>query len=351
MAKMKAAVFVEPGRIVLEEKPIPTAGPGEAVIRMTTTTICGTDIHILKGEYPVEPGLTIGHEPIGVIHELGPGVRGYTVGQRVTVAAVTPCGQCYSCLDGNMAQCGGVPAGGWKLGNTIDGVQAEYALIPNAQLNLAPVPDAVTDEQILLVPDIVSTGFSASEAGEVRIGDTVAVFGLGPIGLCAVAGARLRGAGQVIGVDTVPKRLEKAKAMGADVTIDFRNEDPTARIKELTGGRGVDVAIEAVGLQSSFEGCMKSLRLGGTLSSLGVYSGKIGIELEDWAAGIGEYRIVSSTCPGGKERMRRLMDIVATGRVDFTSLVTHRYSIDDIEEAYAMFAEQRDGVVKVAITF
>jgi threonine dehydrogenase-like Zn-dependent dehydrogenase len=172
---MKAAVFVAPGRIELQEKPVPNVGPTDALVRITTTTICGTDVHILKGEYPVAPGLTVGHEPVGIIEALGAAVRGYRIGQRVIAGAITPCGQCHPCLDGNPSQCGGKAVGGWKFGNTIDGCQAEYVLVPDAQANLAPVPDGLSDEQVLMCPDIMSTGFGGAESGRIKIGDTVAV--------------------------------------------------------------------------------------------------------------------------------------------------------------------------------
>ncbi|HEX6880089.1 MAG TPA: alcohol dehydrogenase catalytic domain-containing protein, partial [Terriglobales bacterium] len=169
---MKALVFHASNDITVESVPIPTAGFGEAVIRVKLTTICGTDLHIVKGEYPVRAGLVLGHEPVGVIHELGPGVTGYAFGERVLVGAITPCGQCQSCLSGNWSQCGG-PLGGWKIGNTLNGAQAEYMLVPHAQANLAKIPDELTDEQVVLLADIASTGFSASESAHVRLGDTV----------------------------------------------------------------------------------------------------------------------------------------------------------------------------------
>jgi alcohol dehydrogenase len=191
---MKAAVFVAPGRIELQERPVPEIGAGEVLLKVTTTTICGTDVHILKGEYPVAPGRIVGHEPVGVIAEIGAGVTGYEVGQRVVVGAITPCGQCGSCLDGQHSQCGGKAMGGWRFGNTIDGCQAEYVRVPDAMANLAPVPEGLTDEQVLMCPDIMSTGFGGAESGHIRIGDTVVVFAQGPIGLCATAGAKLSGA-------------------------------------------------------------------------------------------------------------------------------------------------------------
>jgi threonine dehydrogenase-like Zn-dependent dehydrogenase len=347
---MKAAVFVERGRIVLEERPVPEIGPNDALVRVTTTTICGTDVHILKGEYPVDKGRIIGHEPVGTIAELGAGVTGYTIGQRVIVGAITPCGQCNACLDGRRSQCGGRAMGGWRFGNTIDGCQAEYLRVPFAMANLCPVPDHLTDEQVLMCPDIMSTGFSGAESGEVRIGDVVAVFAQGPIGLCATAGARLRGAGTIIAVDGIAGRLAMAKRLGADVVIDYTERNPVEAILELTGGRGVDVAIEALGTQATFESCLRVLRPGGVLSSLGVYSGKLALPVDAFAAGLGDHRIVTTLCPGGKERMRRLVATVASGRVDLGAMVTHRFSLDRIEEAYDLFANQRDGVLKVAIT-
>ncbi|WP_194721456.1 NAD(P)-dependent alcohol dehydrogenase [Noviherbaspirillum malthae] len=350
MRMMKAAVFHGPNKITLDEKPVPSIGPTDALVKVTTTTICGTDVHILKGEYPVEPGRIIGHEPVGVIAELGDAVRGYTVGQRVIAGAITPCGQCHSCLDGHQAQCGGKAMGGWQFGNTIDGCQAEYVRVPNAMANLAPVPDSLTDEQVLMCPDIMSTGFSGAESGQIRIGDTVVVFAQGPIGLCATAGARLKGATRIIVVDHLSERLETARRMGADTTIDYTAEDPLQRIMDITEGRGADVAIEALGTQQTFESCLRSLKPGGVLSSLGVYSGKLTMPLDAFAAGLGDHKVVTTLCPGGKERMRRLMNVVASGRVNLQPLVTHRFKLDQIEDAYDLFSHQRDGVLKVAIT-
>jgi alcohol dehydrogenase len=356
MTMMKAAVFVERGRIVLDDKPIPDVGPLDALVRITTTTICGTDVHILKGEYPVRPGLTIGHEPVGLIEKLGSAVQGYHEGQRVIAGAITPSGHSHACLSGQCSQDGAGTAhgwkaiGGWKFGNTIDGCQAEFVLVPDAMTNLTPVPGALTDEQVLMCPDIMSTGFSGAERANIRIGDAVAVFAQGPIGLCATAGAKLSGATTIIGVDTVPERLVVARALGATATIDFRRKDPVEEILKLTNGRGVDVAIEALGTQATFEAALRVLRPGGTLSSLGVYSKDLTIPIGPFAAGLGDHTIVTSLCPGGKERMRRLLNVVESGSVDLRSLVTHRFRLDDIEKAYELFANQRDGVLKVAIT-
>ena len=356
MPKMMAAVFAEPGRIVLESRPVPDVGPLDALLRISTTTICGTDVHILRGEYPVAKGLIVGHEPVGIIEKLGSEVKGYKEGQRVVAGAITPSGHSYACLcgahsqDGPATRHGFKPAGGWRFGNTIDGCQAEFVLVPDAMTNLAPVPSDLTDEQVLMCPDIMSTGFAGAESGMVRIGDVVAVFALGPIGLCAALGARLMGATTVIGVDTVPERLAVARKLGIDHVVDFRKQDPVIAIRELTAGRGVDVAIEALGTQQTFENALRVLRPGGTLSSLGVYSSDLRIPLDAFTAGLGDNKIVTSLCPGGKERMRRLMNVIASGRADLGALVTHRFKLADIEQAYDLFAHQRDGVLKVALT-
>jgi threonine dehydrogenase-like Zn-dependent dehydrogenase len=352
MEKMRANVFYGVNDFRVEEVNKPHAGIGEAVIRVTLTTICGTDLHIVRGEYPVKPGLIIGHEPVGIIEELGPGVTGYDIGDRVLVGAITPCGQCRACLSGHLSQCGhgsGYEAiGGWRFGNTINGAQAEYLLVPNAQANLAKIPDNLTDEQVVLLADIASTGFSGAESGGVRIGDSVVVFAQGPIGLCATAGAKLMGASLIIGVDADENRLAMSRRMGADVALDYREVDVLAEVKRLTGG-GADVAIEALGTQQTFESALRSLRPGGTLSSLGVYSGKLQMPYEAFAAGLGDHQIVTTLCPGGKERMRRLMEVVKGGRVDLTPLLTHIVTLDQIGEGYRIFGERLDDVLKVAV--
>ena len=345
---MKALVFEGPGKIAVRKVPIPKPGYGEVVIQVTLTTICGTDIHILRGEYPVKSGLIIGHEPVGRIHEIGPGVTGYALGERVLVGAITPCGQCGFCLNGHLAQCGG-PIGGWRFGNTINGAQAEYVVVPHAQANLAKIPEGISDEQVVLLSDIASTGFSAAESGGVKLGDSVAIFAQGPIGLCATIGARLRGAGKIITVEGDSFRRQMSKRMGANVVLDANDPNLIANIKAATGGEGVDVAIEALGLQATFENALRSLKPGGTLSSLGVYSGKLTIPLDPFAAGLGDHKIVTTLCPGGKERMRRLLALVSEGRVDLTPLLTHRFTLDRLTDAYELFGSRKDNVLKVAI--
>ena len=361
-AMMKAAVFVDKGRIELADKPIPDVGPNDALVRITTTTICGTDVHILKGEYPVAKGLTVGHEPVGVIEKLGSAVQGYTEGQRVIAGAICPNFNSYAAQDGAPSQdgsyliaqglcgCHGYKAtAGWRFGNLIDGTQAEYVLVPDAQANLAPIPDGLTDEQVLMCPDIMSTGFKGAENANIRIGDTVVVFAQGPIGLCATAGARLLGATTIIAVDGNDHRLGIAKKMGADVTLNFRNVDVVDEVMKLTGGKGADSSIEALGTQATFAQAMQVLRPGGTLSSLGVYSEDLSSPLAQFAAGLGDHTIRTALCPGGKERMRRLMNVIAANRLDLGVLVTHQRKLDDIVEAYDLFAHQRDGVLKIAI--
>ncbi|MBI2487948.1 MAG: alcohol dehydrogenase catalytic domain-containing protein [Deltaproteobacteria bacterium] len=349
---MRANVFKGPDKIGLEDRPVPKAGPGEAVVKITLTTICGTDVHIMRGEYPVRKGQIIGHEPIGLIYELGEGVTGYKKGERVAINAITPCGQCEYCLSANWAQCGGF-LGGWKMGNTIDGCQADYVKIPNAMANLTKIPDELSDEDVLFTTDIFSTGLSGAESAHIQVGDIVAVFGQGPIGLSAAAGAKLKGAALIITVDSVPSRIKMSQKMGADVVLNFKKVDPVKEIMKITNGRGVDVAIEAIGLQESFENCVKCTRVGGTISSLGVYPahlGNIGVPLQDFGFGIADKKIVSTLCPGGKERMRRLISLVKNERVNLRQLITHRFSLDEIQEAYRIFSNQLDGVVKVAIT-
>jgi alcohol dehydrogenase len=346
---MKAVVFHGKNRIAVEEVSRPTPAAGEAVIKITLTTICGTDVHIVRGEYPVKQGLILGHEPVGVIEELGAGLEGlYDIGQRVIVGAITPCGQCFYCWNGAHSQCGG-PLGGWRFGNTINGAWAEYLLVPDAKANLAPIPAGLTDEDVVLCPDIFSTGLSGAESGRIRVGDTVAVFAQGPIGLCATVGARLKGASLIIAVDPNQDRLEIARRFGATVTLNGQGTDPVEEIKRLTDGRGVDVAIEALGRQETFENALRAIRPGGTVSSLGVYSGKLVAPYEALHAGLGDQTIVTTLCPGGKERMRRLMAMIECHRVDLSQLVTHRFCLDEIETAFDLFSTGRDGVLKVAL--
>ncbi len=304
----------------------------------------------------------MGHEPVGVIVKLGSSVTGYQEGQRVIAGAICPNFNSYAAQDGAASQDGSYLAAsgrcgchgykltaGWRFGNLIDGTQAEYVLVPDAQGNLAPVPDGLTDEEVLMCPDIMSTGFKGAENANIKIGDTVVVFAQGPIGLCATAGARLLGATTIIAVDGNDDRLQVARNLGADVTLNFKNQDVVAEVMKLTGGKGADSAIEALGTQQTFENALRCIRAGGTVSSLGVYSTDLRIPLDAFGAGLGDHRINTALCPGGKERMRRLMAVIQSGRLDLKPLVTHQYKLENIVEAYDLFANQRDGVLKVAI--
>lgn len=216
--------------------------------------------------------------------------------------------------------------------------------------NLSPVPEGLTDEQVLMCPDIMSTGFGGAEHTNIQIGDTVVVFAQGPIGLCATAGAKLKGASRISAVDSIESRLKTAKSLGADIVINYSKTDPVDEIMRLTEGRGVDVSIEALGTQQTFESCLRVLKPGGTLSSLGVYSVKLALPLKAFAARLGDHKLLTTLCPGGKERMRRLMGIVASERLDLKPMVTPQFKLDDIEKTYDLFSNQRDAVLKVAIT-
>jgi len=348
---MKALVFQDKGKIELVTKPVPEPALGEVLVKLTATTICGTDVHIMKGEYPVKKGLTLGHEPVGVVVKLGQGITTLKVGDRVCVPAITPCGICPWCQEGLSSQCGGVLMGGWKFGNTIDGCQAEYVVVPNAEYNCAPIPAGMTDEEVVMCCDIMSTGFSAIEHANVHIGDSVAVWAQGPIGLCATGAAKLSGATTIITVDGNPERLRISREFGADHPVNFKEVKPQEEIERLTHGRRVDVAVEALGTQPTFESCFRALKCGGKLSSLGVYSNDLRIPCDAMAAGLGDHHILFSLCPGGKERMRRLMECIRMGRFPAKKLITHHFKLDQIVEAYDLFSNQRDGVLKVIITF
>ena len=303
MKTMKAVVFKGKDQIAVEEVPRPAPRAGEAVIRITTTTICGTDVHIVRGEYPVKPGLVLGHEPVGVIEELGAGLEEtYSVGQRVIVGAITPCGQCFYCLNGTHSQCG--RAGGWRFGNTINGAWAEYLLCPTPREPRADSARAVRRRR----PAVSRHFFDRSQRGGKRP-DQGWRFGRrlrpGPDRPVCDARRQAQRGVLIIGIDAVNRRLEVARRFGANVTLNTQDGDPVPEIKRLTEGRGVDVAIEALGRQETFENALRAIRPGGTLSSLGVYSGKLTAPYEAFYAGLGDQKIVTTLCPGGKERMRR----------------------------------------------
>ena len=356
MAKtMKCFVMHGVGRVGVMEKPVPRPGPADAVIRTTAALICTSDVHTVAGAIGDRRDLTLGHESVGVIHELGELAAEsglFKLGQRVAVSAITPCYACDNCQRGYSSQCGGM-LGGWKFANVKDGSFAEYFHVNNAVANLAPIPDGLTDEQAAYCCDMLSTGFVAAEHANIPIGGSVAVFSQGPVGLMATVGARLRGAGLVIGVESVPNRVALAKKYGCDVVVDFTKEDPVAAIRNLTGGKGVDSAIEALGSAQTFAACVSAVRPGGTVSNVGYHGDgdSVPIPRVDWGVGMSDKTIRTALCPGGSERMVRLMRLIEAARVDPLALTTHRFHFRDIEKAFGMMQTKEDGMIKPLISF
>lgn len=350
---MKAFVMKGIGKVGFMEKPVPEdPGPTGAVVKTTRALVCTSDTHTVAGAIGERKDLTLGHEAVGVVYKLGSSVKSVREGARVAVNAITPCYKCENCLRGCPSQCQQM-LGGWKFANIKDGVFAEYFHVNDAEANLAPIPRAVPDESAVYTTDMMSTGFSGAENANIPIGGTVAVFAQGPVGLMATVGSRLLGAGLVIAVETIARRKELAKHFGADVVIDFQEKDPVKAILELTDGQGVDAAIECLGSQQTFEACIKVTRPGGTISNVG-YFGKgeyIGIPRLEWGVGMSDKIIRTALCPGGKERMRRLLRLIATGRVDPTPLTTHRFKFDELEKAFHMMEMKEDGVIKPLILF
>lgn len=352
---MKAFVMHRIGAVGIIEKPVPRAGPSDAIVRTTAALICTSDTHTVAGAIGQRSDITLGHEAVGVIHELGEAAAAtglFRVGQRVVVNAITPCWCCDNCQRGYPSQCGGM-LGGWKFANLKDGSMAEYFHVNNAAANLAPIPDELSDEQAAYCCDMLSTGFVAAEFGNIPIGGSVAVFGQGPIGLMATVGARLRGAGLVIGVESRPNRIALAKQYGADVVVDFTKEDPVEAIRKATGGKGVDTAIEALGSPQTFAACVTATRPGGTISNVGYHGDgdSVPIPRLDWGVGMSDKTIRTALCPGGSERMARLMRLIRAGRVDPLAMTTHRFKFTDIEKAFRMMQTKEDGMVKPLITF
>ena len=274
------------------------------------------------------------------------------IGQRVAVNAITPCYSCENCQRGYPSQCGGM-LGGWKFANVKDGSMAGYFHVNNAAANLAPIPDDLSDEQAVYCADMLSTGFVAAEFGNIPIGGSVAVFGEGPIGMMATVGARLCGAGLVIGVENKPNRAAMARRFGADLIIDYTKEDPVAAIMKATGGRGVDTAIEALGSPRTFAACVSATRPGGTISNVGYHGDgeSVPIPRLDWGVGMSDKTIRTALCPGGSERMERLMRLIRSGRVDPLPMTTHRFEFDQIGKAFRMMQTKEDGMIKPLILF
>jgi alcohol dehydrogenase len=332
---MKALVYHGPGLRSWEEKPDPTIQePTDAVVRIDSTTICGTDLHILKGDVPeVQPGTILGHEAVGTVVETGPAVTTLEAGDRVLVSCITSCGRCAFCKQGHYGLCTG--GGGWIFGHLIDGLQAEYARVPFADTSVYKVPDELADEQVLFLADILPTAYEVGVLnGGVGPGDTIAIVGAGPIGLATVLTAKLYTPGKIVVIDLADSRLEKSRELGADVTINNGKEDAVERMMELTGGLGADVAVEAVGVPETFELCTELVRPGGRVANVGVHGHPATLHLEKlWIRDvtITTGLVDTVTTP-------RLMKLIAEGRLDATPFATHRFPLEETMPAYDTFA-------------
>jgi threonine dehydrogenase-like Zn-dependent dehydrogenase len=287
-------------------------------------------------------GLPMGHEGVGTVHSVGEGVTKFKEGDRVVASCLVGCGKCHECMSVDHSVCSGG-------GRVLFGCQAEYYVVPFADVNAAIVPPGVSDEHAILASDIMSTGFGAIERANAGFGHSVAVFAQGPVGLMATAGARARGCGLIIGVDTVPDRLEKSREFGANVTINAAEEDAVAKIMELTGG-GVDIAVEAVGTQATFEAATRAVRRGGVVSSVGVYGLTPQVAMPTLAPSFLHRTVVTTLCPSGSDRMDYLVKLLDNGNVNLEPLFTHRMTLDDMPKAYDLFRSKTEGVLKIAIT-
>ncbi|MEE1758736.1 zinc-dependent alcohol dehydrogenase family protein [Streptomyces sp. SP18BB07] len=343
---MKGLVFHGPGQSSWQEVPDPgIKDPTDAIVRVDTVTICGTDLHILKGDVPeVRPGTVLGHEAVGEVVEIGGDVRTVRPGDRVLVSCITACGRCRFCREGAYGQCLG--GGGWILGHLVDGTQAEYVRVPYADLSVHPLPSTLDAEDAVLLADIFPTSYEVGVVnGCVRPGDTVAVVGAGPIGLAAIATARLFSPERIVAVDLAPARLEAARQLGADAVADAR-EDPAQLVADLTDGLGADVVIEAVGVPESFELCTRMVRPGGHVANVGVHGKPVTLHLEDlWIK-----NVTITTGLVDTRSTPTLLRMAAVGRLPTSSLVTHTFALDDMEEAYDVFARAADtGALKVVL--
>ena len=344
---MKAMVYGGPGRKSWEEVPDPVIrDPGDAIIQVDTVTICGTDLHILAGDVPaVQPGRVLGHEAVGTVVETGSGVSRLKRGDRVLASCISACGVCRYCREGRYGQCLG--GGGWILGHTIDGVQAEYARLPFADLSTHVLPDGVSDETAVLLTDIFPTAYEVGVLnGRVRPGDTVVVVGVGPIGLAATMTARLFSPAHVVAVDKAESRLQAAKGLGADVVVG-PDADPLEVVGELTGGLGADVAMEAVGNPATFELCTRLVRPGGRVASIGVFGQPATLHLEDlWIRDVTITTGLVDTCS-----TPTLLRMVAAGQLKTERMVTHRFGMDEFPRAYEVFADPAaSGALKVVVS-
>lgn len=353
MSTMRALVMTEVGKTGIAEKPIPEPGPDDVIVRTTHALICTSDIHTVAGALPVPPGRTLGHEALGLVHAIGSNVTGFAEGQRVAVNAITPCFRCRYCQAGFTSQCGG-PLGGYKYTGQVDGNMAEYFTVPYAMANLAPVPDSVSSEAAVYACDMLSTGFMGAEHCYLRLGDSIAIFAQGAVGLSATIGATLLGAARIFAVESIPKRQELARTFGATDIIDFTEGDPVEQIKEATGGEGVDAAIEAFGFPQTWEACIRVTKAGGRVSNIG-YHGEnpnpLPVPLDAFGMGMADKSIHTGLCPGGNDRMQRLFALIGTGRFDPTLMTTHTFAFDDVLEGFRLMQAKEDGVIKPLIVF
>lgn len=345
---MKAIVYHGPGKMAWEEVPTPSVvDDTDAIIRVDAVTICGTDLHILKGDVPaVTDGRVLGHEAVGTVESVGAGVRTLAVGDRVLVSCITACGSCGYCRQGMYGQCLG--GGGWILGHLIDGTQAEYVRVPFADTSTHRIPPGVTDEQILMLADILPTGYEVGVLnGQVQPGQVVVVVGAGPIGLSAMMGARLYSPSHVIAVDKADARLEAAKNFGADITVNNGRQDPREVVDELTDGLGADLAVEAVGVPATFELAATLIRPGGRVANIGVHGEPATLHLEDlWIRNVAITTglVDTSSTP-------TLLRLLTAGQLDADRFITHHFAMADFEEAYEVFARAGEtGALKVVLT-
>jgi threonine dehydrogenase-like Zn-dependent dehydrogenase len=349
---MKAFVMKKVGEVGFMEKPKPRPGPNDAIVRTTRALICTSDSHTVAGGIGPRENMTLGHEAVGVVAEVGAEVRSFRPGDRVLVGAITPDWGDPASQGGHASQ-SGRPLGGWKFSNTKDGVFAEYFHVNEADANMAKIPDEVSDESAVYCADMLSTGFMGAEHGNIPIGGAVAILAQGPVGLMATAGARLRGAGLIIGVESVSRRQQLGRGYGADEIVDFSKVDVVERILELTGGQGVDTAIEALGADATFQVAVKITKPGGTVSNIG-YFGEgeyVRIPRVEWGVGMADKTIATGLCPGGRLRMERLLRVLKTNRVDPTAMTSHTFSFDEMERAFEVADKKLDDVVKVLIKF
>jgi alcohol dehydrogenase len=335
---MKALVYHGPGRKSLDERPMPKLmSATDAIVRVTRTTICGTDLHILKGDVPTcEPGRILGHEGVGVIEQVGAAVSTFKPGDHVLISCITSCGKCDYCRRGMYSHC---TTGGWILGNRIDGTQAEYVRIPHAETSLYPIPAGADEEALVMLSDILPTGFECGVLnGKVQPGSTVAIVGSGPIGLAALLTAQFYAPAQIIMIDRDANRLEVARTFGATACVNNSSGDPVAEIMKLTGNVGVDCAIEAVGVPATFELCESIIAPGGTIANVGVHGVKVDLHMEClWDRNISiTTRLVDTVSTP------MLLKTVRSGRLEAGKLITHRFGLNDVMKAYDTFAQAVD---------